>query len=682
MYLNQEPTTFLNIKLTDDGRRLLSLGQLTYSKALLSDREIDYKIDLNGDYDICNNKILSPSDNNPFITSNFDGSPSIQLSQASVSSSRQIITAQTDSVGFFTGTTNTFGIDETKYLGQSYIPYSAGTPDGSDTVAIWSGASGAFIPTVGNLAYVIWSPPQNSGNTITGLEKEVSGTNPTLSNWYSVMSVDESALTVQFDRPVPNFGVTDSNSTQVARMFFYPKNGVDTFYGSATTIQTSVWNMNIVRTSSEIGSDSTVSGYTNYGSIEYNGTKHYLGFSSETRQIGIIHYSNLWSGNTYAEQLVEKSTTLDIPNIMWHKYPANNGSALNYGIQLTDAASTSIFDNVSQTNYTDLRDGTSTNSNVVGRVYSSLQVIVITDPELLTALSYKSNRNYTLPALNLNLITAPKHPLTTSEATASVTSGKTYFATYVIESENPASGTTSFGYPQSLHCGYISQIKGEVDANGEGQYLTANFATNSFPYLRSETNMTSSSAFSGTGWNANKIQLLIQSADNTLSTNPQIDTLPTDGWTLVSTTAGNGIYTGDGVETTIDPLKLNGYQFVISQEDIDSGSTYSIASTLPYSSVTTNQEVLNFGDEAFFFGNLTTAIKATAFKTTFTILAKNTEFNSSLNESFNGLNNADTFITEIGILDNNNVLVGVGKPSYPLKKSDARFLAFQLEIDF
>ncbi len=46
-FLPKEPTTFINIKLTDTGRRLLSLGRLTYDKAALSDREINYEIQSN-----------------------------------------------------------------------------------------------------------------------------------------------------------------------------------------------------------------------------------------------------------------------------------------------------------------------------------------------------------------------------------------------------------------------------------------------------------------------------------------------------------------------------------------------------------------------------------------------------------------------------------------------------------
>jgi hypothetical protein len=91
---------------------------------------------------------------------------------------------------------------------------------------------------------------------------------------------------------------------------------------------------------------------------------------------------------------------------------------------------------------------------------------------------------------------------------------------------------------------------------------------------------------------------------------------------------------------------------------------------------------LTFGDETFFFGNIQTTIMATVYKSVMTVLVPDTEFNSSNNSSFDNLQDDDTYLTEIGILNNDNVLVAVGKPTYPIKKNDSRYLAFQLEIDF
>ena len=61
-YNLSEPTTFINIKLTDQGRRMLSLGSLKFVKAVLSDREVDYSIDRTGDYLISSNRVLFPAE--------------------------------------------------------------------------------------------------------------------------------------------------------------------------------------------------------------------------------------------------------------------------------------------------------------------------------------------------------------------------------------------------------------------------------------------------------------------------------------------------------------------------------------------------------------------------------------------------------------------------------------------
>lgn len=683
-YLPNEPTTFINIKLTDDGRKLLSLGQLTFKKALLSDREINYGIDRTGAYNIgCCNRILSPKDAAPIfaLPLNFDGSDAVPIT---VGSAKQIITAQTETTGFFTGTTpvnSSWAIDFDEYFGSNTIDYSTYVPDGTNQIILASGGTGYF-PSGGELMYIPWEPIQASGLTYDSSTLIDSGT-PFNNIWYRVLSADTGTSTVTLDRAVPNFGA--ASTSQIINTYFYPFNGIETYYGSAATVNTRVWNMNIVRTSSVEGTDSSISGYTTYGSIEYNGTKQYLGFGSETRQFGIIHYTNEYTGNTYAEQLVEKTVVVDIPNVMWHRYPGTAGQVVNFGIKLQDYAGSTIFDSAAQTTYRELRDGSTTSDYVVGRVYHKLKLIVITDPELLTALTYKSNRSYTLPSLSLDSSSVPGNSCTTttldtSNTTGLLKSGYSYYVTYITYSEPTYSSGTSYGYPQSLPCQYIQKIEGTEDAEGNPQYLRAFFNTSFFPYLRNSVGMDS---YSGTGWNTNKVQLLVNEVNNTVYPDTNFDNIPTDGWRLMSSgTTGNGLYTGATGSLTIDPLNLAGFQFIVSQEDYDSGTTYVLDSTF-YDNNNVNESGLTFGSEYFFFGNIKTAIMATTFKSIMTVLAPDPNFNSStLNSSFDGLLDSDTYITEIGILNDSNVLVAVGKPTYPIKKNESRYLAFQLEIDF
>jgi len=684
-YLLQEPTEFINIKLTDAGRNYLAKGELTFDSVALSDREINYGFARN-QYNICQNYVLGPKDDNPtFAAVNFDGTAAYTLNN--ITAYRRIITGLTESLGVFTGATNNFTIDSSNNcLGVNEIHYSAATPAGTSTITL---GGTAFTPDEGQLVYIPWQPIQNSG--VTNNTSAILSGNPINGLWYRVL--DASGYPdVILDRPTPNFSAGTANT--VVPTFFFPWNGVEDFYGSASTQETKVWNMNIVRTSSEIGTNSTLSGYTSYGSIEYNGTKHYLGFSSETRAIGVIHYTNQFTGNTYAEQLVEKSVQLDLPTIMWHKTSSTQpGQANTTGLHLTDNASdnsspelkaTTQYDSVAGTTYRHLVDGSDYS---VGRVYHKLKIIVITDPELLIAMSYKSNRSYTLPNFTVDKTYAPTYPLVSgTSASGLIESGKTYFVTYLTESDYAYANGQSYGYPQAMPCGYIQSYLGVDSSNGDKAFLKFSFNGNKFPFLRQSADMTGGTAVvtGGTGWSTNKLQLLVNIANN--STNPMIDTIPAENWKLISTGVGNGIFTGSSQAITAS--ELEGLTMIISQEDYTSGSTFVLNGQ--FSAFTQNPDVnlngLTFGSESFFFGNIQTGIKATTFKTIITVLAEDTLLNSSTNLSFDGSLDTSTFVTEAGVFKDDpalgNVLVAVGKMSYPIEKNNTRYLLFQLEVDF
>ena len=677
-YIIQEPNNFLNMKLTDTGRRLLSLGKLSFKKVVLSDREIDYRIGRNS-YNICENAILNVHDDNPLLSlSHFDGTPPTVIDGQNLGSARQIVSALTENTGFFTGDTNNFYINTATTegsgspLGIGVIDYSSFVPSGGTEITL---SSTSYTAQTGDLVYIPWETIQYSA--ITNSTTQIFSGRPQVSLWYRVQSSTGNSFTV--DRNIPSFGTAPiASSNQKINTYFYPYNGIETYYGSASTVHTGVWNMNIVRTTSVIGTTSTMSGYSSYGSIEYNGTKLYLGFSSDTKAFGIVHYSNKFTGNTYAEQLAEGTFQMDIPNIMWHRNAISSptGNETIQGLTLYDVAGNTVYDSLAKTTYRNLRDSRNTNGLIVGRVYHKLKIAILFNQELLAALTYKSNRNYTLPTPNVNLNSSP-NPLYPNQ-TGLCKSGKTYFVSYIVESNTYDEGG-SFGYPQPFHFTDIVQVP-SVPNNTPNQFLKVNFPVDAFPFMRNTTNL---NALSGTGWNANKIQILVKEMD-TASFSSIID-VPTTDWKLISSGySGNGIYTGETTDLTIDPIYLQAKTFIISQEDYDSGTTYSL--TGQFSGFTSNNDIgmsgLTFGSESFFYGNIKTGIISTVFKTVITVYAKNSELNSSKNPTFDGTLDNNTYITEIGILDNNDNLVAVGKPAYPIKKNSSRYLAFQLELDF
>ena len=285
----------------------MSLGKLTFDKGVMSDREINYGIvDDAQDYDIaCRNRIISPKDSSPTFSSpnSFDGSAAFPIM---LGSAKQVIRKETESIGFFSGLTGSsasWEIDVDKCLGVGEIDYSSNFLTGdTDTVKLTPAIT---AQTNGSLVYIPWETPSGTGAT----GNELLSGNPINSLWYRVLSADTGSTgstTVRLDRPIPNFGTGAANKIKA---YFYPFNGIEDYYSKAGDANkpVEVWNMNIIRTSSVEGTDISMSGYTTYGSIQYNGTKHYLGFRDETRQVGVIHFTNEFTGNTYAEQLEEKN---------------------------------------------------------------------------------------------------------------------------------------------------------------------------------------------------------------------------------------------------------------------------------------------------------------------------------------------------------------------------------------
>jgi hypothetical protein len=674
-FLPPENATYINVKLTDAGRRMLSFGQLQFSKAVISDREIDYNIDrkeLNGLslYNISNNRVLSPVGDYPNVDPlNLDGSQPIQLTNQTIQSIKQFATAQTATYGMFSGYTNNWSLfaNPEHYLTKGNR-ITAGI--GTDTITINSYSNpSTYTVKTGDTLFIPWatgdypsSSPFNNNNLM------YSG-GPFNGMFYSVYSTITNTQLV-LDRTTP-----DLASNVFIPAFIYPKNAVETYFGSGSTQQTKMWNMNIVRPYDVVGTDlgvEGVSGYSSYGSIQYAGTKHYLGFDESYPALGIIHYTNKFSGLTYGEQFIEKSIILNMPTIMWHNFPANNGEGIEYGLTLYDNYGSTQYDSVAKTTYRDLRDGIQSTNKVVGRVYHKLQLFVITDQDLLMTMTYKGNRSYTLPEPIVSLVSNPKAPLTTSQVAGLCESGKTYFVTYLVESD--IGGTYSFGYTNPIHCGYIKQIDGNVDVNGNPQYLSFQFPTNSFPYMRNDAAIVNT----GTGWNAQRVKILVNEQEK--SYDYMAGNVPADNWVIMS---GQGIFdctTATVPTNTIDPVALNSYQFIMSKADYNSGAT--AGNYIMWSGHTSNQRVLNFGDESFFFGTIDAQIFTTTYKTIMTVVAANYEYNSSINDTFNSLTDDYTYITEVAILDEQNNTVAVGKPTYPLKKANSRYLAFQLIIDF
>ena len=87
-----------------------------------------------------------------------------------------------------------------------------------------------------------------------------------------------------------------------------------------------------------------------------------------------------------------------------------------------------------------------------------------------------------------------------------------------------------------------------------------------------------------------------------------------------------------------------------------------------------------FGDASYFFGNVTSKIKADVYTTDISINLPLNEFNSTTNSTWNGIETV--YITEIGIYDSNKNLVAIGKLNDPVAKDATISRTILFAIDF
>lgn len=682
-FAKQRSTVFIDVKLTDAGRRLLSLGKLNFVKAIYSDREVNYKVGRTPDvYDLKNNVIINSKYSAPTFSSitNFDGTPPIDLLDKTKYLDKNL-TAETQGGFFWRMTGATAGqafplVNEGMTIRGAYV--SSIFIDGSNQIRLLSSYHINRGPWLGNLVMCRWLPPLGGISNINRDSLRV----PTVNLWYRGIDLKTASTIIPVDREIPDFS---GLNLQPSEAWSYPMSGITNYYGSGSSVSTTVWSLNIVRTSSEYGyMTGTTSAYTSFASIRYNGMKHFFGFDDHYRQVGFIHYTNAFTGKTMGDRLLERTMEISIPTVMWWRKPEYKpGEGVDGGHFFTDKNSPVLFDSIAQSSYTLLKDGTDALAITVGRVYQKLGMVVITDPELLTILSYKSNRNWAMPPLELSFASQPIATATTASVSGLCQSGKTYLVTYVAEYKGAfeisgASTLVSYGYKPSMHCGYIQKIDYGTDSSGEDKYLRVNFPSRSFPYMRSGGKALN---YSGTGWNANHINILVKEVPTSAFTG--IDNVEATGWTKMG---GSGRW--GSMTETIDPARIQAKHFVLTRDDYEAGSQYELGEWFAntnlgvMSAQTENLHLsgLTYGHEAFFYGHIKCAHVTHDHIVSITLDLNSTEFNSSKNTTFDGRLDDSTYITEVALFNERGVMVASAKPSYPIRKNYNRHVTLRLEL--
>ena len=416
-FIEKKNPVVMNIKLTSKGRELLSQGKLDFKYYAIGDSEVDYRFnaeinDIDSQYTAFDSSILRAADKNPklisFLPRNVSGDPYNELT--SVPSTAYSVENQVESLGFFSNN-NTEYIIDSNHVKQPDAMIDVSTVAGGMGLTLLKaptyGTSGEE-PAIGDLLFVKWT----HGLSTTG--HTVNKNNPTPHLFYRITDIISGSLgagsvIVSVDKNVPDFSNLSLSGIYAGAMILYNEisfsgdtilNMSPTDYldesvinflqnSQCPTIVFPYWNMSIIYTEEIAGVQAGNVKYTQFKSRTFGGFVSYIQNQAPVyKKLGVIHYTNNSPANVYGEGFLQNTPTLDIPTIMWHK-----SSTKTLGTTLSAIGSQQLLTGL-DIFYYDLADST---GFIVGKMFPDLKIFVIEDQELLFAMSYKSNRSWTIP---------------------------------------------------------------------------------------------------------------------------------------------------------------------------------------------------------------------------------------------------------------------------------------------
>jgi len=505
-----------------------------------------------------------------------------------------------------------------------------------------------------------------------------------------------------------------------------------------------IWNMNIPWTESPAGLiDTQYEGYKKARSIDYIGTKEYFGYNSskgqtdtsstfyynslgdvvtvkpeEQKAIAIIHYTNQTIDFFYGEKFAlepynpsnpddttgqARNFKLYLPWLMWHKNPeccfgqtfwvdppGFEGKELFQPQYIKSTKNEGM--NQPGIRYYHLWDTNKNNNglpNRIGKVFPDSKLIIIDDDEIIAAMSYKSNRNWTLPAPQTSLLTPNTCDTTTSLTGILTGSSETMYVTYRL--------TNKAGFTNSLHCNYYVKIQGnnnecnpdttknvavrfgeEFGCLIQPGYSPVTTTTTNSPIVTTTTTFIPSTTTTTTypcdycdlpnGYFGDEFQILAQK----VPTGQRPD--PTQ-WKLIDFTSQ---ISGNFANGYITESSIVNSTFVITNENYNNAPFYNLNDYIKLTPVNTTTQKLNFGDEYYFYGAIETDIQATIYEMKYKINLSSSEFQTSTNPSWTP--GTKSYITEIALLDDNKDILVMSKLQSPTLRQGIQ--QYVVKIDF
>ena len=715
-YIIKDTSALIVTKLTDYGRLQMSKGLFDITYFQVGDSEVCYDCLSNPDLTKgmvldaefnANNGSPVPQKNQAnikypiFVDSTSGNTFGIPVNDAGIESIYNTAAAR----GFFTADTAT----PTVYSAFTSSAYTLT----STTISITSFASGntftsGIASSVNPNDFVTiyynggFSPIQNAGPVltykiigITGTTIEVDRQLPNYTDYSgnTPMLFYPSGMTVLYD----TFSFTGYSTEE---LFL---NSTACLAEDANTV---IWNMNTPWTVSPAGLDNNLyQDYNYFGSTAYTGTKEYLGYNSNDGQIdtdstyyfnslndkiilspsnqkaiSIIHYTNEALDSFYGEKFAtnprDNSVSLSadtgaamhlkvsIPWLMWHK---NTGGTIGQEFYIDPSGYTlleeyyiestkNVYMSTPGMRYYHLWDtnpSTGIYTNRVGKVWPDLKLITFDDDELFAVMNGKSNRNWTLPAPRLSLVSPYTMDNTLSNNDGVLSSQtQTMWVTYRFNN----SGDTN-----SLHCNYYSKISGPTSAcTDNSQNVILSFG-NEFAFLQTTAGTLPS------GYSANEMMVLAQITTGSTIPDPK-------QWKEIDI---NYQISGTSVGGFISPSGLTGTTIQITLNDYNNAPIYDLSDYIDLVQNSSTGVTYNFGDDYYFYGTIETDIQASIYVMNYKCNLGQSQFQNSTNPTWTG---GAPYVTEVGLYDSNKNLMVISKIQSPEKRQGVQ--QYSIKLDF
>jgi hypothetical protein len=245
--------------------------------------------------------------------------------------------------------------------------------------------------------------------------------------------------------------------------------------------------------------------------------------------------------------------------------------------------------------------------------------------------------------------------------------GYTAFMTYMLSGNTSGVRSQGYGYSGAIHCNYINKIQFDTILNKEFNVYFKN--ENDFKFL---------STSGGTGFTAHKLYVIAQLIDNS-SYNSIDDVKPiSSAWKMFDVTNQIIDYVSGSTLSKSD-LSSTVFRVPISQYQL--AKTYNLDYLNYPSNSEGSSDLLCFGDETYFLGNVKTSVEAIAYTMDLAINLPLDQFNSSNNETWDSTSD-QVYISEIGLYDSNKNLVGIAKLNNPIPKDRTISRTIVFAMDF